>query len=195
MNKAEFFVVGVGASAGGHEALRDFFLSLPPNPEVAFVIVTHILRSHPSKLHSILSKYTSMKVVRIKGREMVKPNHVYVLPENASVTIKQGILFLSPRTNEEIINNMIDKFFRSLAVDQKEKAVGIIFSGMDSDGAIGAEIIHQHGGTVLVQEPGSTVFNSMPWAAITTDNPDEILPPSTLGKKLVEILRSKEVNI
>jgi two-component system, chemotaxis family, protein-glutamate methylesterase/glutaminase len=189
-----FFVCGIGASAGGHDAIAEFFKNIPPDPGVAFVVVTHLLRSHKSTLDRIIAKYTSLKVVRIKEIQQVQPNVIYVMPEGVNVVIKGNFLRLSRRSEYEIKNEAIDTFFKSLAENWKEKAIGIIFSGMGSDGASGAVELHKYGGQVLVQDPHSTPFNSMPWAAIRKDSPDEVLTPAKLGLKLLEILREKELN-
>jgi two-component system, chemotaxis family, protein-glutamate methylesterase/glutaminase len=193
MVKNNFFIAALGASAGGHDALRDFFRSLPSSPNIAFVVVTHLLRDHPSQLHTILSRYTDMPVHRIGGFEIVRPNNIYVLPENKIVTIRNGTLYLKKRNEEQVINLAIDEFLNSLAIDQREKAIAIIFSGMGSDGSRGAVKIHANDGIVLVQSPGTTPFNGMPWATITSDDPEEILSTTELGANLMQIVQAKLV--
>ena len=194
-NSNDFYVVGIGASAGGHDALKDFFSHMPPDTGMAFVVVTHLLRTHKSILPRILSRFTAMPVLRMKGVDMLKPNTVFVLPENASADVKNGMLLLKPRKDDEIINKTIDEFFHALAEDQQEKAIAIVFSGMGTDGADGVQTIHAHGGIVLVQEPGSTAFKSMPDAAIRSDHPDEILPPAQLAENLLKIISEKRQQV
>jgi two-component system, chemotaxis family, protein-glutamate methylesterase/glutaminase len=192
MEKSEFYVVGLGASAGGYQALKEFFCNIPDNPNIAFVVVTHLLRGHKSILDKILSKFTSLKVVRMKGLDIVRPNTVYVLPEDQKVYMRNGALILKPRNENEIVNKTIDEFFHTLAEDQKEKAVAIILSGMGTDGSSGVESIHEFGGLVLVQEPYSTQFKSMPNAIINRDHPDQVLPPKELARNLIEIIEAKK---
>lgn len=191
MEKKDFYVVGLAASAGGHEALKEFFLNLPEQPGMAFVVVTHLLRTHYSILDRIISRYTRMTVRRMKGVDIIRPNHVYVMPENVKVHVRDGSLILTPREDGEILNKTIDLFFHSLGEEQQEKAVAIIFSGMGSDGLQGAQTIHENGGMVLVQDPRSTQFRGMPEALISRDSPDAVLPPDELAQVLLSILSAK----
>lgn len=125
----------------------------------------------------------------------VQAGSVYVMPEDVVMEIKNGILYLKPRPPKELINNAIDIFFESLAKDQKDKAVGIVLSGMGTDGSKGALKLFEYGGSVLVQEPNSTEFNGMPWSAALKDHPDYILPPKQLGEKLVNMVKAKTPKI
>jgi two-component system CheB/CheR fusion protein len=186
-----FYIVGIGASAGGYEAIWKFFSHIPANPGMAFIVVQHLNRDHPSVAHKLLANHTPLPIYRARHGQVVAVNSIYQLPENKLMTIAQGRLLLRERAPEEIINWAVDIFFHSLAEDQKEKAIGIILSGMGSDGAAGAQAIHQQGGLVLVQEPASTPYQSMPRMAIYQDNPDLILPPAQLAQALVELVNSQ----
>ena len=181
MGMNDFYVVGLGASAGGHEALKEFFLNLPEQPGAAFVVVTHLLRTHSSILDRMILKYTKMTVVRLTGVDIIRPNHVYVMPENVKLEMKNGRLILQPRPVDEVLNRTIDHFFESLGKDQREKSMAIVFSGMGTDGFEGVQAIHKYGGTVLVQDPRSTHFRGMPETVIHQDSPDVILPPAKLA--------------
>jgi two-component system, chemotaxis family, protein-glutamate methylesterase/glutaminase len=192
MRENSFYVVGIGASAGGQHALKEFFLNLPTSPGIAFVVVTHLLRDYRSILDTILSRFTSMHVVRMKGGDIIRPNTVYVMPENVKVYVKNGSLILKPREQDYLINKTIDEFFHSLGEDQKDKAVAIVFSGMGTDGIEGVKTIHEFGGTVLVQDPASTTFKSMPDTIIKEDHPDRVLPPAELAHNLIRIISEKE---
>jgi two-component system, chemotaxis family, protein-glutamate methylesterase/glutaminase len=187
----QFYVVGIGASAGGHRALQEFFSTIPANTGAAFVVVTHLLRGHQSMLPRILTKYTAMPVKRIASTEIVRRNLVYVMPEGVKLVIRNSELILEQRPADEAINNSIDVFFESLARERKENAIGVILSGMGSDGAAGALALHEHGGTVLVQDPSSTQFPSMPWSAIMKDHPEEVLTPAQLGKYVSALVHAK----
>jgi two-component system CheB/CheR fusion protein len=189
--KGNFYVIGIGASAGGQHALTEFFSSLPTDINAAFFVITHLPRNHVSQLSRIISRFTKIPTTRMKGREMIRPQHIYVLPEDALATIENDQLVLRRRPQENIVNYAIDEFFVSLAHAYGEKAIGIIFSGMGSDGAKGSAVIHEHGGKVLVQEPHSATFQSMPWAAIQADHPTGIFKPTELGKHLHEYLTEK----
>ncbi len=191
MSQQNLHIVGVGASAGGHDALKEFFSAIPSDIQAAFVVVTHLFRDHRSALSDIISRFTKLKVSRIANAVKPQPGHVYVMPEDVTVTIKNSRLMLTPRLSDNRVNNSIDIFFESLAIDQGKKAIGVILSGMGSDGADGALKIFQEGGDVLVQDPESTKFSSMPMATIFKDHPDFILPPKQLGIKLTLMISSK----
>lgn len=190
MNRnGNFHIVAVGASAGGNEALERFFTDVPADIPAAVVVVTHLYRSFRSELARIISRYTAMNVLRIRDGMCVEPGNVYVMPENVIMSIHDGALFLKERPVDRLANNAIDIFFESLAVDQQEYAIGVILSGMGFDGSKGALKIFEHGGSVYVQDPETTAFNSMPLAAIMNDHPDFILPPEKLGKTLTSNLK------
>jgi two-component system CheB/CheR fusion protein len=185
----DFYVVGIGASAGGYQAIWEFFSHLPKNPQMAFVIVQHFNRNVRSIADQLLTKYTSSPVHRAKHNQLLQPNHIYVLPENKMMTLQGYRLQVRERKAEEVVNRAIDIFFQSLAVEWKEKAVGIIFSGAGEDGAKGVQAIHKQGGKVLVQEPCSAVFGSMPRMAIKQDHPDLVLTPSQLAQELLPFMQ------
>lgn len=195
MTRDDLYVVGIGASAGGHEALKSFFEKLPDDLPAAYVVVTHLLRTHRSQLDRIITRFTRMPVHRIENETQVQRGEVYVLPENAEVKIQDNILYLFARSEEVTINKAIDVFFKSLAQDKKEKAIGVILSGMGTDGSNGVIKIFDNLGTVLVQEPASTRFNSMPSAAISKDHPEEILPPGKLAQTLSIYIREKAARV
>lgn len=181
------YVVGIGASAGGMEALRTFFSQLPPNLPAAFVVITHLMREHRSILDSYLRDKTEMAVVRCDHDMGIEPGMVYVLPENTHVTIRQRILRVHPRSNE-IINHAIDIFLSSLATDCGSKAIAVVLSGRGSDGLEGSRKVSANGGTVLVQSPESAYAGDMPQAIITGDHPREISSPGHLAEKLASLL-------
>ena len=195
MGKNDLFIVGVGASAGGHQALKEFFTNIPPDLPAAFVIITHLLRDYKSELASILSRYTKLKVSRVSGITTPQAGRVYVMPEDVLAYIKDGNLYLRPRPSHNVVNRAIDAFFESLAEDQRSKAIGVVLSGMGFDGSNGALRVYEKGGEILVQEPSTTKFSSMPWSTIIKDHPDYILPPKELGQKLTQVIYSKTIKI
>jgi two-component system, chemotaxis family, protein-glutamate methylesterase/glutaminase len=195
MSKNDFYIVGVGASAGGQEALTKFFGAIPSDTNAAFVVVTHLSRDFPSALPEIMKRFTKLPVSRISGPTVPYPGNVYVMPEDVLLRLQNGLLIPSPRPTDNIINHSINIFFESLAEEQMSKAIGVVLSGMGSDGSEGALKIFEHGGEVLVQDPESTRFNSMPMATILKDHPDFILPPAELAKKIVQMVEVKKTTI
>lgn len=195
MGKHDLHIVAVGASAGGQDALREFFAPIPPEINAAFVVVTHLHRAFRTELPKIISRFTPMKVTRLVNGTGPIAGHVYVMPEDVIATMQNGFIMLTPRPESNVINNTINTFFESLALDKKTKAIGVILSGMGSDGALGSVKIFENGGDVLVQDPGSTKFNAMPMATIMRDHPDYILPPQELGIKLTKMLTVKSYEL
>lgn len=191
MSRHNFYIVGIGASAGGQEALKHFFSGIPNDIPAAFVVVTHLFREFKSALPEIVSKFTDLKVVKILNRTRPEPGNVYVMPEDVVVQMQNGFLILHARPDDDVINKSINIFFESLAEEQQSKAIGVVLSGMGSDGADGALKLFLEGGDVFVQDPESTRFNSMPVATILRDHPDFILPPRELGIKLAQLIKAK----
>ena len=177
-------VIGVGASAGGLQALTDFFGHVDTTTGVAFVIIQHLHSGSKSKLDYFMSRTTRMEVHRVTSDTKLDANHVYVLPEAKMMTIENGTLKLRERAGDEIINRAVDIFFKSLAADCKERAIGIILSGTGSDGLEGAKAIEDAGGIILVQDPATTKFNGMPSQIVKNNHPTLILPPAELAESL-----------
>jgi chemotaxis response regulator CheB len=184
-----FFVTCVGSSAGGLDALREFFSSVDPNTSSAFVVVSHLPHHHHTRLHQILAGVTKMKTHLIDKDTAVEPHHIYVLPGNLRVKIMHDVLIVRERGLHEISNNAIDEFLFSLAEDKGERGIAIILSGLGKDGSQGANAVHKKGGIVLVQDPASALYTNMPIAAIAADHPAEVLTPKELGEVFGECLR------
>jgi two-component system CheB/CheR fusion protein len=179
------FVVGIGASAGGLEALEQFFRNVPPDSGMAFVVIQHLSPDYKSLMVELLSKHTKMKVVRVEDGMVVEPNTVYLIPPKKNMTIFHGKLFLTNQNYKMGLNLPIDIFFRSLADDMAEKAIAIILSGTGSDGTLGVRAIKGAGGMVMVQDE-SAKFDGMPKSAIATGLVDYILPPEKMGERLIQ---------
>lgn len=186
---SEFPIVGIGASAGGLEAMEVFFKNMPKNPGMAFVVVQHLDPTYIGILPELLQRTTSMKVLQATDRLKVKPNHVYVIPPNKSLTILKDVLHLFDPLQTRWLRLPIDIFFRSLALDRLDKSVGIILSGMGSDGSLGIKSIKEQHGFVLVQEPATAKFNSMPTNAIEAVVADIVAPVEELPAKLLTLLK------
>ena len=199
MSKNDFYIAGIGTSAGGYEALKDFFTQIPKSPGISFVVIQHLARDYKSLTADWLSKITPINVIQVNKDMLIKPNHVYLMPENKTLKIKERKLILEDRDTLEIVNLAVDTFFNSLGNELKERAIGIIFSGAGTDGSRGVRTIKENGGLVFVQQPDSADFDSMPSVAIATDHPDLILPPAQIATKLLNFLKNptslKEENI
>src|SRR5687768_16906822 len=147
-HEANTYTVGIGASAGGLEAINNLFETMPENTGFSFVVVQHISPDHKSLMAELVSKHTLMPVVEAENDMQVKPNHIYVIPSKKLMTIKDCKLQLSDKVKNQFPNNAIDVFFESLAADVKDKAIGIILSGTGTDGTKGAHLIKKNGGII-----------------------------------------------
>lgn len=192
MSKDFFFIVGIGASAGGEACLYDLFANIPRDLNASFIVVRHLKRDFQSQMKFLLSRHTHLPIFSIRNGEEIKPQAIYLMPENTTATIKDNYLFLRERPPHSTVNFAIDEFFISLAEAVTDKAVGIILSGMGTDGTKGADAIEKHGGIVMVQDPASTRFYAMPTSVITNDSPDYILPANKMGRYLAEYFLSRE---
>jgi len=183
-----FPIIGIGASAGGLEAFELFFGNLPEKCGMAFVVIQHLDPTQKGILPELLQRVTKMTVFQVKDRTTVKPDCLYVIPPNKSMSIHHGVLHLSVPVEVRGMRLPIDFFLSSLAEDQEENAVGIILSGMGSDGSEGVRDIKDKKGTVLVQEPSSAKFDSMPRNAIQAVTADIVASPGELPGKLFDFL-------
>lgn len=183
------YYVGVGASAGGLEALEAFFTAMPADSAMAFIVIQHLSPDYKSMMVELLSKRTAMPVRRAEEGMLVEANSVYLIPPKKNLTIFHGKLLLSESDHSRGINLPIDIFLRSLADDQAEKAIGVILSGTGSDGVRGIRAIKEAGGMVTVQSEESARFDGMPRAAIGTGLADFILPPDEMPPKLIAFSR------
>ena len=184
-----FPIVAIGASAGGLEALEQFLRHVPADSGLAFVVIQHLDPTHKAMLTELLQRATRMKTFQVKDRMQVKPNCIYVIPPNKDMSILRGTLHLFEPTTPRGLRLPIDYFFRSLAEDRREKSIGVILSGMGSDGTLGLKAIKENAGLTLVQEPSSAKFDSMPRSAIAAGLGDLIAPAVELPGKIIDYLR------
>lgn len=175
----------MGGSAGGLNAFEKFFSNMPPDTGMAFVLLQHLDPIHKCILPELIQHKTKMKVFQIEDRMKVQPNCIYIIPPNKHLSIQQGILKLSEPSVSKGVRMSIDFFFRHLAEDQGEKSICIIFSGMGTDGTLGLKAVKDKLGMVMVQDPNTTEFNSMPLSAISTNLVDFIAPAEELPTKLI----------
>ena len=184
-NANDFYVVGIGASAGGLEALEFFFTSMPINSNMAFVVIQHLSPDFNSLMPEILSRNTQMKVYQIQDGMKILPGCVYLNPPKFTVSISKGQLFLNEQNPNHRVNLTINAFLESLAGDMSEKSIGIILSGTGSDGTRGCRSIKEAGGIVLAQDVNTAKFNGMPKSVISTNICDFILAPAKMPEKLL----------
>ncbi len=186
--KGNFPMVGIGASAGGLEALEQFLSHVPAQSGIAFVIVQHLDPTHKGIMPELLQRTTTIKVLQAKDRLRVEPDHAYVIPPNKEMSILHGVLHLFEPFAPRGLRLPIDFFFRSLADDRNEKSVGVILSGMGSDGTMGLRAIKEKAGLTLVQEPASAKFDSMPKSAIDAGLADIVASAEELPGKIIGYL-------
>ena len=185
-----FFVVGIGASAGGIGALQTFFDHVPDDSKMAFVVIQHLDPEYESDLPSILQRYTGIPAEQVSDRTHLEPGRLYVIPPGKSLSIEDGELRLAEPELPRRERAPVDLFFRSLAESEGERAVGIVLSGTGSGGSAGLRSIHEAGGFTLVQDPGDAEYPSMPRHAEATGVVDAVLPTAELAGRLVELRRT-----
>lgn len=178
-------IVGIGASAGGLEAIETFFKNMPLNSGLAFVVIQHLSPDYKSLMVELLTKKTQMPVHRAEDGMEVLAGNVYLIPPKKNLSIFHGKLLLNDKAVNQGINLPIDIFLRSLAEDLGEQAIAIILSGTGSDGTRGVRAIKEMGGMVMVQNEESAKFDGMPKAAAATGVADFILPPEAMPDQLL----------
>ncbi|MEO8595772.1 MAG: chemotaxis protein CheB [Candidatus Solibacter sp.] len=180
-------IVGIGASAGGLEAFQEFLSALPEKTGMAFILVQHLEPHHRSELAAILARSVKMPVVQAEEGQRVEADHIYVIPPNVTMTIRQSVLHLEPRGQSNKPHYPVDQFFASLAGDQGSNAVGIVLSGSASDGTEGLRAIKNNYGTTYSQDEASAKFGGMPHSAIATGVVDLVLPPAEIARHLATL--------
>jgi two-component system, chemotaxis family, CheB/CheR fusion protein len=185
---ADFPIVGIGSSAGGLEALEKLFDAMPPDPGAAFVVVAHLDPTRESHLTELLSRRTKMPVVEVDGELKVEVDHVYVIAPDQSLELNEDILHPSKPSEPRAQRRPVDLFFRSLAENQKERAIGIILSGTGTNGATGLRFIKSEGGIAIAQDPATAAYGGMPQSAISTGIVDLVLPPERMAEALVDVI-------
>jgi chemotaxis methyl-accepting protein methylase len=187
---ADFPIVGIGCSAGGLEALEAFLRNVPADSGIAFVIVQHLDPSHTSALAELLQRVTSIPVAEAVDRMKLAPDHVYVIPPNKDLSLLHGVLHLIKPTERRGLRLPVDFFLRALADDRQQQAIGVILSGMGSDGMLGMAAIKEKSGLTLAQEPASAKADSMPNSAIRAGVVDIVATPEHLPERILRYLHS-----
>lgn len=181
--------VGIGASAGGLEAIESFFSNMPAQTGLSFIVIQHLSPDYKSLMVELLSKKTSIPVLQAVNGQQVEPDHIYLIPPKQNLTIFHGKLILREQNSGSGINLPIDIFFRSLAEEAADRAVGIVLSGTGSDGTRGVRAIKEYNGMVMVQEEESAKFDGMPRAALSTGVADFVMPPEEMPPQLLAFVK------
>jgi two-component system, chemotaxis family, CheB/CheR fusion protein len=185
-NTQQFLIVAIGASAGGLEAYETFFKHMPADAGIAFAVVMHLAPDHESALAQLLARHTKMSVEQVRDNTEVVPNRVYIIPPNATLTIKDGVLQVAPPAEPRGRRMPIDSLFLSLAEDQGEFAVCMMLSGTGTDGTLGLKAIKEHGGMAMAQSLESAKYDAILRSAIATGLVDHVLPVEEMPAKLME---------
>ena len=186
---SDLHYVGIGASAGGLEALRPFVASLPVEANMTYIVAQHMSPDHRSLMVELLARETHLEVEEACNDSVPRANTIYVTPPNTDITVAEGKLFISKPTNTIGPKPSVDRFFMSLAEDLEDRAIGIILSGTGSDGARGIRAIKAAGGISIAQDPKSAKYDSMPNSAIRAGGTDLVLPPHEIANQLSSIVK------
>lgn len=193
--KNDLFIVGIGASAGGLEALKLFFDNSLPDSGMAYIVVQHLDPTHKSLLTELIGGHTKMKVVEITDGLSVQPNCVYIIPPNKDLTIFNSTLQITVPTALRAVRRPIDLFFHSLAEDQKDRAIGVVLSGTGTEGTLGLKEIKAEGGITIAQDPITAQFASMPQSVISAKAADYILPPEKMPAQLLQYVAKRKTQV
>ncbi len=190
-----FRVVGIGASAGGLEALGQLFDHIPDDTGMAFIIIQHLSPDFVSLMPELLAKHTNMKIFTAEDKQTIVPNCIYLNQRNKNLHIKGHVLYVLDKGPTFNLNLPIDIFFNTLGEEFKDKAIGVILSGTGSDGTRGIKTISEAGGIVAVQEPSSAQFDGMPNSAIATGIVDFIYPPNKLAELFYKLPLTRRITV
>lgn len=189
------YIVCVGASAGGLEAIHEFFDHMPHSASFSFIVIQHLSSDYKSLLVELVAKHTHMKVFEAEHDMAIQQDCVYIIPNNKLMTISRGRLKLADKSLIKAPNTAIDTFLHTLAKDKKDKAIAVILSGTGTDGTKGIESIKAQNGLVIVQDPSTAKFDGMPNSAIESGNIDFILPPNEIYRELLNFVNEEPVKL
>ncbi|HKV23016.1 MAG TPA: chemotaxis protein CheB [Candidatus Acidoferrum sp.] len=188
-HRNDLLIAAIGASAGGIEAFIELIGNLAVDTGMSYVLVQHLDPEHHSMLTELLSKKTAMRVNEVTNGMTVEPNHIYVIPPNATMSISNHTLQLAPRGDSKALHMSIDHFMRALAEEQGNRAIGVILSGSGTDGTAGLAEIQAHGGVTFAQDEATAKYESMPRSAIAAGCVDYVLSPKAIARELARIAR------
>jgi len=189
------YIVAIGASAGGLEAIHEFFDHMPQHSSFSFIVIQHLSSDYKSLLVELVAKHTHMRVFEAANDMSIQVDCVYIIPNNKLMTVKNGKLKLADKKLTKAPNTAIDTFLHTLAADRKEKAIAVILSGTGSDGTKGIRSIKEQGGMVMVQDPVTAKFDGMPNSAIASGDADFVLAPKKMPEELFNYVQEEPVNV
>lgn len=190
--KGDIYIIGLGASAGGLDALQEFLSHLPSKlPNAAIIIAQHLSPTHKSMLVQLLSRESKLKVIEAEHQATLEPNVAYITPPDTDILVSAGKILHRKPSNAAGPKPSVNVLFQSIADEKQHKAIGIVLSGTGTDGAQGITAIRKAGGITLAQDPGTARYDGMPQAAINTGHVDEVLPPDQMGEKIKQLLTNR----
>ena len=188
-DKKEFPIVGIGASAGGLEAIEGFFGNMPPDTNISFVVIQHLAPNHKSIMPELLKKYTSMRIAVVGDGMKLEPGCIYLNPPDSNVAVMNRAFHLISPSESQTVRLPIDFFFRSLADEQGDKAICLVLSGTGTDGTLGLKAIKGAGGMTMVQDAKQAKYDGMPRSAISTGLVDFVLPVEKIPEELLKYVK------
>jgi chemotaxis response regulator CheB len=181
----EFLIVGIGASAGGIQALQEFFRQVPQDSGMAYVVILHLSPDHDSQLAQVLQREAKISVTQVTERVAIRPDHIYVVPPDRHLTIEGNYIAVTPNLYIEERRAPVDIFFRTLADQNGPRAIAVILSGTGANGSMGIKRIKERGGAAFVQNPREAEFSEMPRNSIATELIDEVLNVGDIPAKII----------
>lgn len=181
----DFLIIGIGASAGGIQAMQEFFRHVPADSHMAYVVILHLSPDHDSQLANVLQRETTLPVQQVTEKTLLQPDHIYVVPPNRHLVIDQEYIAVLPNLSVEERRAPVDVFFRSLADQHGPRAISVILSGTGANGSMGIKRIKERGGATYVQNPREAEYNEMPRNSIATDLVDEVLNASEMPARII----------
>lgn len=187
-------VIGIGASAGGVEAILELFQNIPSNTGAAFVVIQHLAPNQKSSMNELLGRQTNMEVQVITEDVDLEANIIYLMSGDYNISLQENTILLVPRPEDTVLNLPIDDFFHSLGKEKKTDAIAVILSGSGSDGSRGIRTVKEQGGLVLVQDPDSAQFDGMPATAIRMNIADSVFPPKKIASQITHITTARHAD-
>lgn len=183
--KGEFLIVGIGASAGGVQALQEFFRQVPVNTGIAYVVILHLSPDYDSQLTAVLQRETQLPVKQVLDKERIEPDHIYVVSPNKHLTLEGDSIIATANVHVEERRAPVDIFFRTMADEYGPRAIAVILSGTGANGSMGLKRVKERGGACFVQNPREAEFNEMPRSAVATKMVDEVLSVAQIPGKII----------
>lgn len=193
MKNNDFYIVGIGASAGGSEAIERLFSNIPADVNAAFIVIQHISQEHKGLSRDLLAKRTSLNVQDAEDKKLVEPGNVYFTPAHKTLFVRDGSFSLQDKSSADDVYQPIDTMLTSLGKNNHSRTIAIILSGTGTDGSRGIRFIKENNGLVMTQQPDTAQFNGMPLMAISSGYTDYILPPEDMGPKLTAYIKNPKL--